>query len=252
VRVFALSAIFLAVFAITLVVSTPLSPLLQLAAVERHGFAYDRATGTLWGGEVAGLRVGRERLGDVRVALAPRSLLAGRVRAGFQIRGAMRGRGEAEYGLDGTWLVEEATFAVSMTDLGRLHPELKDRGGELYVALDRAQLDARRTCLSAEGRARTDVLSRGIGGLADWRGPVLEGEIVCEAGNVVVRLAGADERARVVAEARIDLATGSTFIATVETADPDMRLALAALGFAEREGSFAYSSDTVFSDGRGG
>jgi hypothetical protein len=250
-RLAALVAVFVLTFAVTLAASAPLGPLLRLAGVERHGFAYERATGTIWGGEVAGLSVGRERLGDVRVALEPASLLRGRLRAAFQIRGAMRGRGTAEYALDGTWLVEDAAFAVSMTDLGRLHAELKDRGGELSVSLDRARLDRRRACASVEGRARTDVLARGAGadGLAAWRGPVLEGAIACEGGEVVVRLAGADARASVAAEARIDLATGSTFVATVETEDPGVRLALGALGFAERDGAFAYAIDTAFTDG---
>jgi hypothetical protein len=250
-RPLALAVIFAVTFLGTLAASAPLAPLLRLAGVGQHGFSFERATGTLWSGEVAGLRVGRERLGDVRIALAPQSLLRARVRARFEIRGALRGRGEAEWSPAAGWLVEDSVFAVGMADLGALHPELTDRGGELYVAIAHARLDGARSCVEARGEARTDVLSRGAGaGLAaDWLGPVLDGGIACEAGEVVVRLAGADERARVAAEARIDLATGSTFVATVETEDPGVRLALGALGFDERDGAFAYAMDTAFTDG---
>jgi hypothetical protein len=72
---------------------------------------------------------------------------------------------------------------------------------------------------------------------------------VCEDGDLVLRLNGADATARVAVEARIDLQAGSTFLATVETEDPGVRLALGALGFAERDGAYAYSVDTVFTDG---
>ncbi len=250
-RTLALLGIFLAVFFGAVIASAPIQPLLRLAGLERHGLAFEGAAGTIWNGEVRGLRVGRERLGDVRVGLERASLLRGKLRGAFEIRGALRARGTMEYGLGSGWLVEDAVFVVNMTDMGQLHPELKDRGGEFYASLERARLDRARTCIAAEGVARTDVLSRIAGetALGAWRGPVLEGAIACEDGDLVVRLSGADARASVAAEARIDLATGSTFVATVETEDPEVRVALGALGFSERDGAFAYTKDTAFTDG---
>jgi hypothetical protein len=250
-RALAFVLIFFTVFAGALVASAPLPPLLQLAGLEARGLAYERATGSVWRGEVAGLRVGPERLGDVRLALEPQALLTGRVRARFEAAGALRAYGDAEYAPGRGWLIEDATFAVSMTDLGRLHPELKDRGGEFHADLARAEVDAQGSCVSAQGEARTDVLTHaGEATLVGaWRGPALEGAIGCEGGDLVVRLDGADASARVAVEARIDLRTGSTFLATVETEDPGVRLALGALGFAEQDGAFAYTIDTAFTDG---
>jgi hypothetical protein len=250
-RAIALVVVFCVVFLIATAARAPLEPLLRLAGVERRGLAFERAAGTIWDGEVAGLRVGPERLGDVRLGLDRASLLRGKLRAAFEIRGPLRARGTLEHRLGGGWLLEDSVLAVSMTDMGDLHPGLKDRGGELIAQLDRAQLDGARTCMTAEGTAQTDVLSRaaGEGALGGWRGPLLEGAIACEGGDLVLRLAGADERARVAAEARIDLATGSTFVARVETEDPDVRIALGALGFLESDGAFAYTKDTAFTDG---
>lgn len=249
-RGFALVLIFIGAFVVTLGASAPLAPLLQLAGLEARGLAYDSASGSIWRGEVAGLRVGPERLGDVRLTLAPAALLQGKLQARFEAAGPLRASGAAEYALGGDWLLRDAVFVVSMTDLGRLHPELKDRGGEFRADLALAEVNAAGDCVYAQGLARTDVLTHAGGSaMGVWRGPALEGAIACEGGDLVVRLNGADASARVVVEARIDLTTGSTFLATVETEDPAVRLALGALGFAERDGSFAYAVDTTFTDG---
>jgi hypothetical protein len=249
-RVFTLAVVFVLVFVGTLIARAPLEPLLSVAKVRQRGLAYESAVGTVWGGEIAGLRVGPERLGDVRLALDPKALLGGRVLTRFDIQGPLRAHGAAAYALGRGWRVQNATFAASMSDMGSLHPELKDRGGELFAALANAEVDADGDCLDADGRVETDVLARGAGGaVGDWRGPALTGVISCEAGDVVLRLAGADDSARVVVEARIDLATGSTFVATVQTEDPTVRLALGALGFAEQGGSFAYTMNTSFTGG---
>lgn len=250
-RVLALSLIFAAVFVGSMVAAAPLPPLLQLAGLQARGFAYERAAGSVWRGEIAGLRVGPERLGDVRLTLEPAALLRGRVRAQFEAAGALRAYGSAAYAPGRGWLLEDSVFVVSMTDLGQLHPQLKDRGGEFRAELSEAEVGAAGACLFAVGEARTDVLTHGgdASPLGAWRGPALEGPIGCEDGDLVLRLNGADASARVAVEARIDLQTGSTFLATVETEDPGVRLALGALGFAERDGAFAYSVDTVFTDG---
>jgi hypothetical protein len=143
-------------------------------------------------------------------------------------------------------------FVVDVTDMRKLHPQLEGRGGELTVKLERARIAGARTCETVEGRAETDVLAQpgGEGALAGWRGPELEGVISCEGGDLTVRLAGADDKARVSIEARIDLASRSTFVATVQTEDPQVRLALGALGFSEQNGAFAYTKNTSFKEGQ--
>lgn len=250
-RGLALVLLFVGVLVGTLVSAAPLPPLLQLAGLQSRGLAYDRAAGSVWRGEVAGLRIGTERLGDVRLALEPAALARGQIRTRFEAAGALRGYGAAAYAPGRGWLLEDSVFVVRMTDLGAVHPELDDRGGEFRVDLAEAAVDASGRCLAARGEARTDVLTHSAadGALGAWRGPALEGAIDCEDGDLVMRLAGADANARVAVEARIDLRTGSTVLATVETEDPSVRLALAALGFAEQDGAYAYAVDTTFTDG---
>lgn len=253
-KVVALLLVFLVSAGATLVAGLPLAPILGLAGLEGRGLGYERAAGTVWRGEIAGLRAGPERLGDLRLALEPEELLRGRIAMRLEASGALNGRGVAELALGRSPAIRDALVSVGMADLGALHPELKDRGGAFVAEIVRAETDASGACRFAEGRARTDVLTHGgsgatDGALAAWRGPALEGPILCENGDLVIRLAGADASARVAVEARIDLASGSTFLATVETQDPNVRLALGALGFSERDGAFAYAVDTLSTDG---
>jgi hypothetical protein len=240
VRGLALALVFLGGFAVFLVAGAPLSVALRLAHVRERGIDYAGASGSVWRGVVRDVRVARQPVGDVEIAVVPAALLHGALGLDVSVRGAVRASGSARLGLDGSVRVRDASLVMETRDLARLHPAIAGRGGEVFVRLDEIVLDRTRACARAQGVIRTDVLTRGSS-TADWKGPPLEGAVACADGALTVALRGAEDGVDVSVDGVLNPQGGARVHADVETESPDVAAALLYLGFQESPEGFSYA-----------
>lgn len=172
--------------AIWLVVLMPLKAV--LIAAGGPGDVYQDAYGTIWDGRVHGLRVNGEPVQEVAVSLRPLALLRGQLAVDWRladesVRGQGRiGIGRSQLRLTGTELTLQASRLGA-----RVWPGL-DPTARIFVTVDQLVLDGER-CVEARGEARTGALA-GMAQAYDLLGPVLEGELGCRDGDVLLTFAG--------------------------------------------------------------
>lgn len=122
------TALFLAMFAVAILVFLPMRLALGWIGLDAQGFTARRASGTIWSGTLTEARLGDVDLGTMRAGLAPLPLLGG------QARVAMRSRdGGDEPRLRGA--VSVSRNAVGLDDASGLVPVGAAFGG---LAGDRA------------------------------------------------------------------------------------------------------------------
>ncbi len=173
-----------------------LLPALPLAWVAPHFVSSDvealapdmRFSGTIWNGRVTGLPY----IQSANFNLSPLSRVAD-IEAGNG-RNYIAGRMRASEATNVKLRADLASFPF--TD-GRL----QGLQGDITATLDEVSYD-KAGCLSATGRARTDVLQRN-GGSIQWTGPELNGPLRCEDGALIADLSGEDAQQSVSALIRL-------------------------------------------------
>ena len=174
-------ALFLAMFAIAIVVFLPLRLALGWAGLDEQGFAARRVTGTLWSGRLTEARFGELAIGDLDAGVSPLRLLLGRARVW------MEGRSP-----------DPAARLTGAVELGRGRVSVLDASGPMQpgaafapLPVTALNLDAVTVrfvdgvCDSAEGRVRADIAGTYLG--APLPGSV-SGMARCDGGALLLPL----------------------------------------------------------------
>ncbi|MGF1605439.1 MAG: type II secretion system protein N [Rhodothalassiaceae bacterium] len=183
-------------------------------------------SGTIWGGSLRRVAVASHYADQIRLAVRPLHLLAGRITTDLFVDAPglfAQARLVRPIGGD-LWRLRHGRARL---DLARL--PLDDAPpllGALDLTVAHMTADGGR-CVSAEGEAVSDVLQRS-GARFQWQGPTLRGPIRCEAGRLVAALSDGQR-----IEAQLSVALNGAYMLDISVADPDLTLAvgLTALGF---------------------
>ncbi|MCQ8185064.1 type II secretion system protein N [Parvularcula maris] len=174
------------VFAAAIVSRLPASLVLDRLPSE---VSYNAASGSLWRGELQGVRVSGQSIGRVtyRIKLLP--LLTGRAAAFVTADGpSLTGRGDVAYGSD-TVTVSDFRGQANLQGLGLTDFFEAPLVGSAEVEVDRIAFGPS-GCEQAAFRAETDVLVQSLG-VFGGEDLTLSGEGACQGENLVLPL-GAD------------------------------------------------------------
>lgn len=220
--------LFVGVLVLTLVVRFPLSLALAWSGAP---ITAERVTGTIWNGQLTGVRAQGYDIGRVDIAARPLALLTGRFGADLAVSGPLvTGTASLAAGTSRV-AVDEADLRVDISPLGLRDAFEAPMAGQVELA-------ARDLVLTPEGcrqgiaRVETDTLVRSAkryGG----EGFVLAGDGKCEDGIFLLPLSG--EGPEGAAEVTIRLSrSGYQTELMIEPTDPDLAAALSAYGFQQQ------------------
>lgn len=178
------TTIFLAVFAVAMVVFLPMRLALGWAGLDGQGFTAREVRGSLWSGRLVEARFGELALGDLRASVSPFALLLGRARIALSGRGA-----DPEARLRGTVELSRGRAAV-LDASGALAP------GSAFAPLPVSALDLDEVtvrfvdgaCQEAEGRVRAELSGTFLGAALPG---TISGAARCDQGALLLPLAGA-------------------------------------------------------------
>lgn len=225
----------IAVFAVTVLARFPLGTALGWADLP---VGYRGVSGTLWDGEVSGLIVDGERIGDAAIRVHFLPLLTGQVRAEIALSG--RGlNGAGTISLRGGRFV--ARDAETVADLSRFG--LADVFGQPL----RGRLDATIRevifamgdggCIAADLDVSTDALAQSLG-VYGGDGLELAGQGRCEEQDLVIPLAGENANAVIRAELRLQPDGRYRSSLAVTPRQPGFASFLTQVGFRDDGGTF--------------
>jgi hypothetical protein len=194
-----LSVLFIAVFVGLTVSRLPLSLVVERVPL---GLGYDRIEGSIWNGDIYGLKVEGKPVGEAAVGLKFLPLLTGRISTHVDILGPGIDA-EGDVSLRGDRLVAEdatATIQLAPWDLGDIFGQRLRGGAE--VELERLVISPE-GCEEASFRVATDALrwSMGVYGTEALE---LEGEGRCEGRDLFVPLRGGGEEGTIEATLRVE------------------------------------------------
>ena len=209
---------------------------------------YGSATGTIWRGEIEGLSLGAQPIGDVTYRLKPWSLLALNISGAVEIDGAAQGAGQVSLGFGQSVRLRDVQLSAPHRMLVGLAPDIRNAPGGIEIALDHAHFRGGR-CQSIQGRARTAALEA-VGARWGWLGPALEGPLSCEAGLMIADLSGVSGEGEAVSvRLTLDEAGAARLRAEVRQASGSLTLALRQLGFVNEAGVLVHERRARLGDG---
>ncbi len=144
--------------------------------------------GTLWKGQISGIRLGTLPALDVTLKASPWSLAGLRYDASVTIEAnGVGGSGQTQLSLSGLSLID--TQLLLDAEALHLPANFKARGS---VTVDLKKLDVTRQglCKSATGTASSSLLRSLPSAFGGWSGPDLEGPIKCKDGYLTTNLSG--------------------------------------------------------------
>ena len=240
-----LAATAAAVFVLTMIASAPASLMSLFVDAERSRIAWGEARGTIWDGVFSRVSVAGLPLGDVSFELSPLSVLRLSPSISFDAAGgAVTGRGAVSAGA-GRVRVSGLTADI---DLGAVAP----RGvlgapaqGVARIAIDEVVFTRAKGFRTAAGELWTDVLDAPA---KRFNLPALPlaGGVACDGGDLVIALAGENDRAGADIALRIDRSLAYEITATARASQEDLASALRMFGFEDDNGALTYGSAGVF------
>lgn len=230
------SIVALVAAAITAMAFMPLSLALSLANVP---ILAERVEGTVWNGRLQNAWVSGYPLGTVHVSARALPLLRGRVGADVMVDGpVVRGRAFLGVGTGGeTFVLRSAALDLSIQPLGFTDAFGAPMAGRIQAKSDRITLRDGQ-CVDGALQVATDTLAvsaRRIGG----EGFVLRGNGRCEAGAMVLPLAGEGTEGSAEVQVRVSNTSYTTEMAVVPRS-PELAEALAFFGFEEQAGIYRW------------
>ncbi|MEM7767984.1 MAG: type II secretion system protein N [Pseudomonadota bacterium] len=179
-RLIGLSLFAAMVFVIALVWTAPLSVVVDEAGLARRGISFERAQGTIWSGDLLGVRIGNQPVGQVSLELKPGAMLAGRLGYDMDVRGpAGQGRGDVAMPLGGGVTIRNMVADINLQAIERLEPRLRQVPATVSLTLPELVTDRAMGCRRVDGRLRTDLLEK-LGTSLNWAGPAMAGVISCD------------------------------------------------------------------------
>jgi general secretion pathway protein N len=234
-----------AVFVVTLIASAPASLISAFIDFERSRIAYAEARGTIWKGEFIRTSIAGASLGEVSFELSPLSLLRLAPAVSFAAEGgAVRGQGSLSAGA-GRFAVTGINADI---DLGAVAPQGvlgQPAQGVARLSIDEVVFTTARGCRTASGGLWTDVLDAPA---KRYNLPALPlaGGVSCHDGDLVIALAGENDRAGADITLRIDRTLAYEITATARASEEDIASALRVFGFEDDNGALTYGSVGVF------
>ncbi len=182
--------------------------------------------GTVWNGQVSGTDAG-----DLNLSTSILRLIKGQ--NPVHIKGGPTGLYvEAEAGLSG---LRALKGDGTMQALALRDPRLGLVNGSFRV--DIPDMKLMKICEYAKGTVWTDFLAQNSDKLR-WAGPMLEGTVSCEDGQIVLDLTGQDRETNIIAQIRIDLAGTYLTDISAEVTAPEAGLALQFFGFHKTQNGY--------------
>lgn len=225
---------------IATIVSLPTSFVMEQVRKQDSRIGYSVASGTIWNGEVRGLRVSSQPVGDLTLKADWMSLFTGGLASELSVFGdGIAGRGKLKLGLTGTVRISDLRVSGSTSDLVSIRPEIRELNGQFTFDAQDIRL-GNGECRSASGTVWTDILTR-MESQWRWAGPELAGPLTCQNGQFVLQLAGTNSVGESVsASLEFGLDAHGQFQAIIENGRQRTQNALSMLGFVERDGRFVY------------
>lgn len=224
----------IAVFVLALVIFGVANAPASLVAARQGAVAFDRAEGTIWRGEVHGLRLAGYQAETATWRIAFLDVVRGRMIAPVELsEGTIEGRVVWLGNIQG-----DRRIAANPLRLDGLHLGQMTLPGET-VFQDVDILFERGVCVRTQGRIESTVLQRGGQDLG-WEGPVLTGGPRCEGDDAVIELAGANSVGeRVNARFLLKGDGAGAWRLSVQTTRAETIAALSAAGFSAGAGDGA-------------
>lgn len=220
-----------------LVTAVALLPLKLVLAVTAVPVQAERVEGTIWNGRIENAWIAGYPVGDVTVAGKALPLLTGRLAAKLRVQGQIADGGAVvAIGPRGHLMFKDADFVVNIAPLQLRDAFDAPMAGTVEVKSPHLVISPD-ACLAGELSLRTDTLQRSAARYGG-EGFFLAGTGGCEAGALVLPLAGAGREGQVKAMIRISQAGYMTEL-VVEPADQRLVEALQLYGFQQRGKSYS-------------
>lgn len=231
--------LFLAVLAIVLVASMPLSFVLKRSGVSATGLNWSGAAGTVFSGEMSGVRFGAQPIGDVSLKLQPGEFVKGRVSYKVNWSG-LASTGETIVGVGAdTVLVSGLNASFAVEHLVGLAGDIRRSGGSATVS--NASITFReQACRSAAGTVSTDTVARALTtyGIS---GGILTGSMACDGPMLQLPVSGETGTGdRIEALLRVGFAEPSSAEARITTEAAEVGNLLVLQGFEPSNGTYTY------------
>lgn len=193
-----LIAVGVVVFLFMLIARLPMALITENAGLP---IAYDSAAGTLWNGQIRGLTVDGEKVGDAEIGLRFLPLLAGRAEAKVTVDGpGLEGSGNVRASAK-NFVLSGAKGTMELSRFGLVDVFGQTLRGDLETDIDRVAFGPE-GCREAKLSVRTDAVTQSLGVYARGGLP-LEGEGRCDGPDLLIPLAGSNQDATVEAELRL-------------------------------------------------
>ena len=235
-----LSIIILIAAAFAIVAFTPLSFVLERTGISDRGAVWAEAEGTILNGQISGLELQGQKIGDVSLKLRPASLL--RLTPAYDVNWeGESGQGTGLVALQGqTLIATELILVQELKGIETLAAPLKAIGG--HVRLDGGEVTVNRDgCVFASGEVSTNVLEKAAAQYGRQFG-LLSGPLSCVEGALDLALEGRSDAADTVDfKATIDWLGRTSFDASIVTQDDEVRYVLKQIGFVESGDALTYA-----------
>ncbi|MBI1365979.1 MAG: hypothetical protein GC153_08495 [Alphaproteobacteria bacterium] len=233
------------IFGLTvLVVNAPAAILPALARSTGVEFYVDDARGTLWRGELKGVRSKGVKIGDIEFRTHPADLLRGRITADLVSRnGALAGAGRAVVLANGLLKLEHAHFVFNLDAANEYLILGEPLSGKVEADIKELAI-AGSGCIRADAKLWTDVLARPARRF-DGEAVDLFGGGACAGKDLVVALSGASSDGAVKLTLRVTPQLTYTLLAQAAPARTDIANALHYLGFQRSEGEMSMATSGI-------
>ncbi|MEL7480867.1 MAG: type II secretion system protein N [Pseudomonadota bacterium] len=234
--------LFVVVFFGAMILTTPLSFVLEQSGARSTGLRWDGVSGTVFNGQVSGVSFGRQPIGNVSVSIRPSDMLKGRVAYHARWSG-LPSVGEATLAVGrNSVAVSDLNTTVAVEHLVGLADDVRRAGGNASISSASVTFNGR-ACASASGAVSTDTVSRALATYG-VTGGLLSGTLSCDGPMLSLPVSGSvDTGDRIEAEMRFGFTEPSSVEARVETSSPDIGNLLAFQGFEPRDGAYVYRQE---------
>lgn len=217
-------------FVLTAVWLMPLRVVLNAAGMQDLGFSWAHLSGNIRSGQVTGLRLGDQVLGDLDIQWQPSRLLVGRLAYRANVRGQlMSGQTDLNVGLGG-FGIKGLTGRAKLAEIVSLPLDFRRTDG--ILSFDNLSVDFDGSdCRNASGRANSNVLTNLVEpfGLV---GSELTGEAICDGVVMSIPLRGnLNQTEDVILYIRGGGGESANIDVIINTDDPVLSGALTSRGF---------------------
>lgn len=234
------------VFVSTLIMTAPASFLSLFVDFEKNRISYSDIQGRVWKGEIKDASVAGAPLGDVAFQISPLSLLRfSPVVSLSATDGAIEGAGRISARPGQALTLRDVSADIQLAAVAPRGVFGEPAFGLAKVQIERVSLTRNEGCIAADGTLWTDVLDAPAKRF-DLPALPMSGGFTCDEGDLVINLAGDNNRAGAEIVVRIDRTFAYEISATARPAEESVASALRIFGFEDEGGVLVYGSTGVF------